>query len=125
MKYETDLHTARGLGSSKSGVHHWIIQRLTAIALIPLSLWFVYNLIVLVTAPYESAKEWLSCPFSATLCISFLFIMFYHGYLGMKVVLEDYVTHLFLRWTLIISVKLFSIFMALLATISILRIFLS
>ncbi|MBA3813249.1 MAG: succinate dehydrogenase, hydrophobic membrane anchor protein [Alphaproteobacteria bacterium] len=123
MRFQTDLHKARGLGAAKSGVHHWIIQRMTAIALIPLGLWFVYSFIVLVAAPYEKAYEWLSSPWAVSASILFIVFMFYHGYLGMKVILEDYVSRLFLRWILIIFIKLFSIFMAALAIVSILFVF--
>lgn len=125
MKLATDLHLARGLGSAKSGLHHWIAQRITAVALIPLGLWFVYTFIILATAPYDEAYLWLVSPWTATVSILFIIFMFYHGYLGMRVIVEDYIPHTFLRWTLIIITKLFSIIMAVLATVSILRIFLS
>lgn len=125
MKYETDLHSARGLGSAKSGLHHWITQRITAIALIPLSIWFTCAFIILVTAPYEYAHGWLSSPWTATFSILFIIFMFYHGYLGMRVIVEDYVPQTFIKWALIIGTKIFSALMAILASISILKIFLS
>src|SRR5204863_8887308 len=93
MKFATDLHKARGLGSAKSGVHHWIAQRLTAIVLIPLGLWFVYTFIALATAPYDEAYLWLVSPWTGTISSLFIGFMFYHGYLGLKVILEDYVPH--------------------------------
>lgn len=121
----TNLHLARGLGSAKIGLHHWMAQRITAVALIPLGLWFVYGFIMLAAAPYEIAHRWLTCPWTGTASILFIIFMFYHGSLGIQVILEDYIPHPFLRWSLVIMTKLFSILMAALATISILRIFLS
>lgn len=124
MKFATDLHSALGLGSAKSGLHHWITQRLTALALIPLSLWFVYAFVVLITAPYDYARAWLSSPWTATLSSLFIIFIFYHGYLGMRVIVEDYVPQTLLKWALIISTKIFSALMAVLGIISILKVFL-
>jgi succinate dehydrogenase / fumarate reductase membrane anchor subunit len=125
MKYETHFHKAQGLGSAKSGLHHWMGQRVSAIALIPLSIWFVGAFILLLTAPFEEAQKWLSSPWIVTLSILLTLVMFYHGYLGMQVILEDYVPHTSTRWTLILAIKFLSALMALLTIVSILKIFLS
>lgn len=114
----------KSLGSAKSGVHHWIVQRVTALALIPLGVWFMGAFILLFSAPYEVAYDWLSSPWIVTLSILFIFTLFYHGYLGLQGIFEDYVSHQGLKWGLIVITKMLSIFMALLAIISILRIFL-
>jgi len=124
MKFATDLHFARGLGSAKSGLHHWIAQRVTALALIPLSLWFVYAFIVLITAPYDYARAWLSSPWAVTLSSLFIIFMFYHGYLGIRVIVEDYVPQTLIKWALIIGTKIFSVLMTVLGIISILKVFL-
>lgn len=124
MKYATDLHIVRGLGPSKTGLHHWVAQRVTAIALIPLGLWFVYTFILIVTAPYEMARGWLSSPWMAALSILFMTFMFCHGTLGMRVIWEDYVHSLFVKWALIIGTQILSAFMALIAILSILHVFL-
>lgn len=116
--------TTKSLGSAKSGVHHWIVQRVTALALIPLGAWFMGAFILLFSAPYDVTYAWLSSPWTATLSILFIFTLFYHGYLGVQVILEDYVSHQGLKWGLIFTTKMLSILMALLAIISILRIFL-
>src|SRR5437773_4334163 len=105
MKFETDLHQAQGLGSAKSGLHHWIAQRITAIALIPLGIWFVAAFLILLTAPFEEAHKWLSSPWTVTLAILSILTFFYHGYLGLQVIWEDYVPHELLRWVLIIITK--------------------
>lgn len=125
MKFATDLHLARGLGSAKSGLHHWIAQRITAIALIPLGIWFVYTFILLLTSPYEMAHQWLSSSWTATLSILFVCLIFYHGTLGLRVVWEDYVSQTPLKWTLIIGTLILSTLMASLAILSILKVFLS
>lgn len=124
MKFATELHTARGLGSGKSGLHHWIAQRITAIALIPLGLWFVYTFIVLISAPYEMAMLWLSSPWTATFSILFVFLIFYHGALGLRVIWEDYIPHTGLKWALVIGTQILSTLMAVLAILSIIKVFL-
>lgn len=125
MKFESKLRQALGLGSAKSGVQHWIAQRVTAVALIPLGIWFVGTFIVLSTAPYEVAHAWFSSSWTATLAIFFVLVLFYHGYLGLQVILEDYISHELTKWSLVVATKLFSLLLALLAIVSILKIFLS
>lgn len=125
MKFETDLRRAKGLGSAKSGLRHWIVQRVTAIALIPLGIWFVGAFIVLLTSPFEIAYAWLSSLWNVVFAIFFVVAMFYHGDLGMQAIWEDYVPHELLRWGLIIATKFLSAGAALLAIVSILKVFLS
>ncbi len=91
MKFRTPLARARGLGSAKSGTHHWWMQRLTAVALVPLSLWFVASLLTVVTADHATAVAWLHSPLVAILTSALIVAVFYHGQLGIQVVLEDYV----------------------------------
>ena len=75
----------------KSGSFHWLAQRITAVALVPLGLWFVISFVSLLPAPYEQAQAWLMSPWNVTFAILFILIMSYHGALGMQVVWEDYV----------------------------------
>ena len=88
------LGRARGLGSAKEGLHHWWAQRLTSLALIPLTLWFVAGVINLALGgePYESFMAWIANPCTATLMILVLGVSFHHAQLGVQVVLEDYVS---------------------------------
>ena len=58
----TPLARARGLGSAKDGVHHWWIQRLTAIALIPLVVWFAISLVMLSGADFNMVRAWIGSP---------------------------------------------------------------
>ncbi len=86
------LSKVRGLGSAKHGTGHFIMQRLTAIALIPLSLWFVYSLLNVAVSPDSAKIElWLSGEFNACLLIVMLIAVFYHAKLGLQTIIEDYI----------------------------------
>lgn len=85
------LKHARGLGSAHSGVPHFVAQRVTAIALVLLSVWLVYLLTRLVGADFAQARALVGHPCNAILLVAFLVAMFWHGKLGMQVVIEDYV----------------------------------
>jgi succinate dehydrogenase / fumarate reductase membrane anchor subunit len=99
------LGRARGLGSAKEGLHHWWVQRLTALALIPLVVWFVASVIGLAGTGYEEFMVWLANPLNATLMVIFFAVTLHHAQLGMQVVLEDYVSHHGRRIASIIVVK--------------------
>ncbi len=85
------LARVRGLGSAKEGTHHWIAQRMTAVALVPLTLWFVISLICLIGGDLGAVKSWLASPFNAVLMILTLIAGFHHAQLGLQVVIEDYI----------------------------------
>ncbi|HEX7884774.1 MAG TPA: succinate dehydrogenase, hydrophobic membrane anchor protein [Phenylobacterium sp.] len=91
MSYRTPLSTARGLGSAKHGVGHWLSERVAAVALIPLSLWAAYSVILLARMDYYEAAAWIGSPLNATLTILSLGISFMHMQSGLRVVIEDYV----------------------------------
>ncbi len=110
---------------SEKGVGHWLIQRITAVLLIPLSLWAAAVFLAYITAPYSAAQIWLSSPYIKSAVIVFTVLMFYHGYLGIQVILEDYVPNEKTRTYLIYFTRLFSFFMTVLAIISIIQIQLS
>lgn len=100
------LGRAIGLGSAKEGVDHWWAQRITAIALVPLSLWFVSAIIGLVGADLETVQNWVSLPLPAILLILLLIATFYHVSLGLQVVVEDYVHTELARLGLIVVLRL-------------------
>ena len=124
MSLRTPLAKVRGLGSARAGTRHWWAQRLTAIVLVPLTLWFVYSLAGTVTLDYLAAIGWLQSPIVCALLILFVFALFYHAELGMRVVIEDYVDHEALKIGGIIILKFVMWFAALAGVVAILKIFL-
>lgn len=89
--YRSGLSRARGLGSAKHGVGHWIAERVTSIALVPLMIWAVYSGLVLAAAGYAGAVEWLRSPFNAVFSLLLIVISFWHMHAGMRVIVEDYI----------------------------------
>jgi len=87
----SDLARVRGLGSAKAGVGHWWAQRVTALALIPLAVWFVAQVIHLAGAPHAAVVDWVASPVPAILLVLLIVAMFHHAQLGLQVVIEDYV----------------------------------
>ena len=80
-----------GLGSAKSGVHHWWWQRLTSIALVPLTIWFVVSLLSLPALDHVTLVAWMAQSWTALLLIVLVLAMTYHSQLGVQVVVEDYI----------------------------------
>lgn len=105
MELRSTLGRARGLGSAKEGVGHWWMQRLTAIALIPLALWFVFAVISLMGADLVDYQAWISEFGNALLMILTAIALFYHAHLGMQVVIEDYVHSECARIATLIAVR--------------------
>ena len=101
----TPLKVARGLGSSKTGVHHWWLQRVTAVALIPLSIWFLFLLGGMVQADYGAVMATIGKPVHAIFLIMFVTCLFWHGALGLQVIIEDYVHTRWLAVTLQIALR--------------------
>ena len=118
----TPLARARGLGSAKEGVHHWWMQRLTAIALIPLVVWFAISLVMLSGADYAVVRAWIGSPLVMVLLILTISIGLHHGQLGMQVVIEDYVHGDGWKLALIVGVRFIAVIFGLAAVVAILRI---
>ncbi len=117
----TPLAKARGLGSAKDGTHHFWLQRLTAVALIPLTVWFALSIASLATAEQAEVLAWMKSPLSATLMLSFIMAGFWHMKLGLQVVIEDYVHTESTKITCLILNNLIAIFLALAAFLSVLK----
>ena len=100
------LGRAIGLGSAKEGLDHWWAQRITAVALVPLSLWFISAVVGLVGADLETVQNWMSLPLSAILLILLLIAAFYHLSLGLQVVIEDYVHTDFAKLGFVVVLRL-------------------
>jgi succinate dehydrogenase / fumarate reductase, membrane anchor subunit len=91
MSLRSPLGQVSGLGSAKDGTGHWWSQRVTAVALVPLTLWFLFSLLTLPSLDYITVRTWLSFPMSAFLAALLVAVLTHHSYLGTTVVIEDYV----------------------------------
>ena len=118
----SSLAQARGLGSAKVGVAHWWAQRVSAVALVPLTLWFVACLASQFGADYASVTEWLSSPLQASLLAIYLAAIFYHSQLGLQVVIEDYVHIESVKIAALIALQLTNILLAVAAIFSVIMI---
>lgn len=107
MTLKTPLSKAKGLGSAKEGSHHWWMQRVTAIALIPLVVWFVST--VIKAGSGQNIFLLLSSPIHAVMMLLFIGVAFYHACIGMRVVIEDYVSCKYMKNTFIILVNFISV----------------
>ncbi|GAB3037607.1 MULTISPECIES: succinate dehydrogenase, hydrophobic membrane anchor protein [Oleiagrimonas] len=116
------LQRARGLGSAKSGANHWWMQRMTAVALVVLGIWFVITLLSLMHADFATAHATLAKPWNAVLMIAFTTSMFWHAQLGLQVVIEDYVHTRWLEVSLMVLVKLLAVLFALACALAVLRV---
>ena len=110
----TPLGKVRGLGAAKEGAHHFIVQRVSAIALIFLVPWLLISLLAAVRGGYEGAVDFIANPLNAILILLAVGVALYHMRLGMQVVIEDYIaktgTKLFLLiLNTFISVGLFAV----------------
>jgi succinate dehydrogenase / fumarate reductase membrane anchor subunit len=120
--YRTPLRRTRGLGSAHEGVHHWTLQRMSAIALVPLTLWFAWSVITLVDADYQAYHDWIAEHGNAMMLILFVIGLFYHVQLGLQVVIEDYVHSEVAKYASIVAVKLAAVFFAVSNIMAIMRI---
>lgn len=118
----TPLGRARGLGSAKSGTEHWWTSRLTSLALVPLTLWFLISVIGHLGAPWAEMRDWLSSPWSAVLMILTVGVTFHHTASGLQVVIEDYVHHEMAKTLAIIAVKFLCLLLAVAGIFSVLKI---
>ena len=92
MSLRSPLGRVLGMGSAKDGTAHWLAQRISAVALVPLTLWFVFSLLTLPALDYDTVRTWLSVPINGFLALLLVFVLTYHSYLGTIVIVEDYVT---------------------------------
>jgi succinate dehydrogenase / fumarate reductase membrane anchor subunit len=91
MSLMTPLNRVLGLGTAKGAAEHWWLQRVTAVALLPLGLWFAYELMTLPGFDYASVVAWVREPATSILLILLVVAVGYHSALGIQVVVEDYV----------------------------------
>jgi succinate dehydrogenase / fumarate reductase membrane anchor subunit len=122
MARRTPLKTARGLGSAKDGTAHWWAQRMTALALIPLTIWFVASVAALAGADHAAFVQWIGSPIVATLMILLVVATFHHAQLGIQVVIEDYVHNEPAKIAMIVGVKGTAVVLGVAAIVAVLRI---
>jgi len=99
------LGRALGLGSAKDGVEHWWRERVSAVALVPLTVWFTASIVVHTGDNYAGFIAWLEVPLTTILMTLLLIALFYHSALGLQVVIEDYV-HSGIRIPLLVGMRL-------------------
>ncbi len=117
----SQLGRAQGLGSAKSGLHHWWAQRVTAVALLPLSLYFVVSVLILAGADSAQMAAYIGEPWNTTLFLALIAALFYHLSLGLQVVIEDYV-HKDSTWLIsLLLVKGGIVLLALACAVSVLK----
>lgn len=122
MTMRTPLSRVRGLGSAKDGTHHWWVQRLTAVALVPLTVWFVISAISLAGADHAAVSAWLAQPLSAVFMLLFVVATFYHLQLGVQVVIEDYIHGEATKIICLAALKLLSIALGVAGAFAVLKV---
>ena len=122
MRMRSPLGRAIGLGSAKEGVEHWWRQRLTAVALVPLSLWFMIAVLRLLGADFAAARHAIGCPFPAVMMLLLVAAGFWHAALGLQVVIEDYVHAEWGRLCLVVLLRLLAVALAVAGVFAVLRV---
>lgn len=120
---KTPLAIVRGLGSAKAGTHHWWQQRVSALALIPLTIWFLVSAAGLAGADHQTLLIWLRHPLTTALLLLFVFFLFYHFRLGVRVVIEDYLHQQHSKLAAMALLNAFVWILGLLTMLSVVRIF--
>jgi succinate dehydrogenase / fumarate reductase, membrane anchor subunit len=115
------LGRARGIGSARAGAAHWWTQRITSIALVPLTLWFLCAMVRMIGATRDDVVLWMAGPLPIVLMIALVIATFHHLQAGLQVVIEDYVTNDALRVGSILLVKGLSLLLALACIVSVLK----
>jgi succinate dehydrogenase / fumarate reductase membrane anchor subunit len=124
VSFRSPLARAIGLGSAKKGAQRWWAERVTAVALVPLSLWFIASIIAYSDSDYVTFVSWLRLPLTTCMMILLLIVLFYHSALGLQVVIEDYL-HSGAKFVAVIGVRLGCCALAVAGIIGTLRIALS
>lgn len=124
MSKQTPLAKVRGLGSAKDGTHHFWYQRLSAIALVPLTLWIMISIVMMTSLDHQSVIGWMSSPINSVLLLIFILALFFHAQLGVQVVIEDYIHSEWQKIACIILTKFLVILAGTAAVLAILKVFL-
>ena len=122
MSLRSPIGRVRGLGSAKEGAQHWWSQRVTAIALVPLVLWFVVSILTLRHAEHAAVVQWMGQPWNSALLILLIITLFYHAILGVQVVIEDYVHTEAVKIGVLLLTRFILMLLAAVAVIAVLRV---
>lgn len=122
LRLQTPLGRVRGLGSARGGTHHWWGQRLTSLALLPLTIWFALSAVGLAGASHAQALAFIAAPLNAVLMIATLLLSFHHTNAGLQVVIEDYVRSPGMRVAALLAVKAVCGLLAIASVFAVLRI---
>ena len=122
MTYRTPIAKVRGLGAARSGLQHWKMQRLTAIANVLLVLWFMFSAMALSGSGYDQVRAWLASPVTASLMVLLIISTFYHARLGLQVVVEDYVHHEGARIASLVAIALIVLALAVACIVAVLKV---
>ncbi len=120
--FRTPLSQVKGHGSAKEGTAHFWMQRVTAIAMVPLVLWLCFSVASLPGMSQEEIRGWLSGPITSVLMVLLILVGFYHAKLGLQMVIEDYIGNHGLRTAIVIGVTMVCAFFAVLGVFSVMRI---
>jgi succinate dehydrogenase / fumarate reductase membrane anchor subunit len=120
MSRRSALGRARGLGSSRDGLHHWWTERLSALALVPLTVWFVASVVAMAGADYYAMRDWLGNPVVSGLLILLLVATFYHGALAAQVVIEDYIHKEWVKLFALLATKAAAVLLGLTGVLAVL-----
>src|SRR5215469_9436406 len=116
------LGRVEGLGSAKNGVHHWWLQRLTSIALVPLTIWFTVSLLSLPSLDHVTVIAWMAHSWNALLLILLVLVATYHSQLGVQVVVEDYVIDAGMKTLTLVVLTFAHVFVAVAGVFAILKV---
>ena len=120
MSLRSPLGRVRGLGSARDGTAHWWAQRVTALALVPLTVWFVAGVATNLGADHAAFVTWIGDPLVAVVMLLAVLAGFHHAQLGLQVVIEDYVHTEWLKIASILAVKFAAVALGIAAAFSIL-----
>lgn len=109
------------MSGSNGGTGHFWVQRLTAVALIPLTIWFCFSIASLPQMSYANLSAWMNSPFNAALMILVISVGLYHGKLGLQVIAEDYIADRSKRVLVIGAVTMISVLFGVIGILSVLK----
>ena len=116
------LAKVKGLGSAGDASRHFWLQRITALALIPLIIWFCFSIALLPHASHPVLVSWLQSPFNTIMMLLVVILAFHHGLLGLQIIIQDYIATYSVRLAILITVNFLGYFLMLLGIYSILKI---